>query len=531
MVINPRLVRLTAGLVPVLALGWSGSGTLARANPPPVAPKSAAVETVSQSKKATRDFLNRAAHAFNDITEQATPAVVSISTVKTITAEEAGFPGEFPEDLPFGDQAMPPEGGVPGNPGLSPEGPGRSMGIGSGIIIREDGLIMTNNHVVENAERITVTLNTDDKLPKGTDQTRTATLIGADAKSDLAILKIQKKSGDPARFPVLPFGNSTRMKVGDWAIAIGSPFGLSRSVSFGIISYIGRGDMGVLDIEDFIQTDAAINPGSSGGPLLNARGEVIGINTAIFSQGGSFTGIGFAIPSNLAQGIVAQLIQHGRVQRGWLGVSAQDLDEQLAGHFSVAKKQGALISNVNEKSPASEASIRAGDVILNYGGAPVRNSGELKALVGKTPSGKKVAVKILRKGSTKDLAVTIAEEPLPKKPIAQLAGQAAPAGAKPPKPSLESLGIAVEDIPAEIAEFLGSVADEGALVVGIRMGSAAFDAGLAPGDIILKANDTEISKAADLAKATGKLKAGQAAILYVQRGPKEKVFIPLKTTS
>ena len=334
------------------------------------------------------ELLTKASHVFNALAEKATPAVVSITTVKLLSPEQAIAEGEVsPGANPFEN---PPGLGGPG--GLNPHNSGSKpfekseqhvVGLGSGIVLRPDGVILTNSHVVDHAERIQVSLanigaDKDDK------NKYPAHLIGIDPKTDLAV--IQMDSG-PKNLPTLTFADSDALKVGDWAIAVGSPYGLRHSVTFGIISATGRAQMGILDTEDFIQTDAAINPGSSGGPLLDANGQIVGVNTAIFSQGGGFSGIGFAVPSKIAKEVSEQLITHGRMIRGWIGLSAQDLDQDLAKHFKAPSQQGALISEVGENGPAREAQFKTGDVVLKYNHQPVASATQFKSLVGKTKVG------------------------------------------------------------------------------------------------------------------------------------------------
>jgi serine protease Do len=374
--------------------------------------------------------------------------------------------------------------------------------------------------VVENAERVTVALDEKTKVQ--------AKVLGTDPKTDLAVIQIQSKQES---YPILSFGNSDQLQVGDWAIAIGSPFGLTQSVSFGIISAKGRGHMGILDIEDFIQTDAAINPGSSGGPLLNSRGEVIGVNTAIFSQGGGFMGIGFAVPSKIAKEVAEQIIANGRVKRGWIGVVAQDMTPELASYFRSSGKTGALISEVLPGSPAAGATIHRGDVILKYDGKEVTDATHLKAMVGKAVAGTKIPVEVSRRGANRNMTIKVSEQPAPPLPKTQMAGQvgkekdlAKSHGAK--------LGLAVEDVPPEVSQFLKiPPGTTGAMVIGVKPGSPAFEAGFAPGDIILSANDEAVRSAADFTRIMKKFRGKDISVFYVQRGPEEKVYVPVKGTA
>jgi serine protease Do len=453
--------------------------------------------------------------AFNEIAKKAVPAVVSISVIKNSKStlfgldeeDEDGLPGE----LPFDHHAAPPMGGE-----------GRAVGVGSGIFIRKDGMILTNHHVVENAERITVTL--DDKHKRG------ARVIGDDSKTDLAVIQLDtsKDKDGPKEFQTIEFGNSDSISVGDWAIAVGSPFGLNRTVTSGIISAKGRAQMGILDIEDFIQTDAAINPGSSGGPLLNVDGQMIGVNTAIFSQGGGFVGIGFAIPSRIAKEVADQLMTKGHVTRGYIGLSAQDLDPQLGRYFNVPKNNqgeqaGALVSDVQPNGPAQKAAIHPGDVVLKYGDQEVSGASQLKSLVGKTQAGSDVKLELRHEGKTEVKEVKILQQPGDKKTIQQ-AGQVAAGANNNSNPP--NLGLTVDDVPAEITRFLGMPQSAGALIVNVSPGSPAYDSGLMPGDIILKAGQTEVFGAKQFKKLSRQL-SKELTVLYVQRGPDEKIFVPV----
>ncbi|MCM2323465.1 MAG: trypsin-like peptidase domain-containing protein [Oligoflexia bacterium] len=445
------------------------------------------------------EVLTRTSVAFNDIAQKATPAVVSISVVKSPNARDAAAgPGAFPHDF-----------GIP-------DGDSRSYGIGSGLFVRPDGYILTNHHVIEDAEKVTVTLDEKHRVQ--------AEVIGSDPKTDLAVIRLK---GNRKDFPILNFGDSAEIKVGDWAIAIGSPFGLNRSVSSGIISAKGRAQMGILDTEDFIQTDAAINPGSSGGPLLNLRGDVIGINTAIFSQGSGFVGIGFAIPAKIAKEVSEQLIAHGRVLRGWVGVSAQDLDEDLAKFFQTAGSEGALISDVTPGGPAAKASLRAGDVIRKFDGEKITGATNLKSKVSETKSGSDVAIEVLRDGAVRQLKLHVAQQPVERKQLSQQAGRVA--GKK--SVARRGWGLMVEDIPMELAALLGFKNAEtptGALIVGVEPGSPAFEAGLSPGDVILRLDRTEVPDAKSFTALAKKRPHDSVSMLYVKRGPQEKIFVALK---
>jgi serine protease Do len=456
--------------------------------------------------------LTQAAGVINSVAERALPAVVSIATIRDVDPDEEAMemmgPGMAPFDLFEG-------------PRKSEHSPKLAANLGSGVVIDKSGLILTNHHVVEKAERITVVF---DEHHKGT-----GVVVGVDTKTDLALVKLKDPSQLPGITP-LAFGDSDHVKVGDWAIAVGSPFGLRRSVTVGIVSATGRGHLGSLDTEDYIQTDAAINPGSSGGPLLNSNGEIIGLNTAIFSQTGSFIGIGFAIPSKLAKEVALQLKDHGRVIRGWLGLTAQDLDPTLAKFFKSPGTQGALITDVESKGPAGAANLQPGDVIRSYNHVAIQSADHLRGLVAKTSRGDQVPLEIIRDGNHINQTVAVREAPEAPKPrqeAGQAPGQAAPS-------EDPNMGLSVREVIPELAEYLSLPPRSGALVVGVQPGSPAFDSGVMPGDIVLKASGEKIKGTQDLHRI---LRGAHAknVVLYIQRGDggffshgSQKLFVTLE---
>jgi serine protease Do len=279
----------------------------------------------------------------------------------------------------------------------------------------------------------------------------------------------------------------------------------------------------MLDVEGFIQTDAAINPGNSGGPLLNTRGEIIGINTAIFSQSGGFIGIGFSIPSRVAKQVSEDIIRFGHVIRGWVGMSAQDLDGDLAKYFKAAANQGALVSQIQPNGPAAKASLKVGDIVMKFGKSNIKSAAQLKTLVAKTNANSEVPVQIYREGKIRQVTIHVHEQPVPRPK--QMAGKvsASYTGGKP------YFGLSVQDIPVEFSQIFGLRPDAGALITDVKAGSPAFDAGLTAGDIILSANKTEVKNAQDFMGFMSHVKSkNDLAVLYVQRGPEEKIFVPLK---
>ena len=352
-------------LVSAAALGFGGA--MATKNETSASPR--AVDPVE-----TRN-------TFRSVAAQCAPAVVSIRVRKAVHAKSGSHPG------PFGS----PFGGPFGNPGSGPES---QWGQGSGFVIDPSGVIVTNHHVVRDGEEILVNLKSGRELR--------AELLGGDPKSDVAVLRIEASD-----LPHLTFADSADLEVGEWVVAIGSPFGLGETVTAGIVSAKGRTQVGIADHENFIQTDAAINPGNSGGPLLNLRGEVIGVNTAIFSRSGGYMGIGFAIPSNLAQRMTEQLVEDGVVDRGFLGVMIQSVTPDLAESFGLKGQRGALVAEVNDGSPASDAGLRPGDVITAVGDVEVKDAGSLRNAVALMAPGTSTEVTLVRDGVEKSLDLTI----------------------------------------------------------------------------------------------------------------------------
>jgi len=362
--------------------------------------------------------------------------------------------------------------------------------LGSGFIVRADGYIVTNNHVVDGATEIKV------KLADG--RTFPAQVIGRDKQTDLALLKI-----DASNLPVLPFGNSDALQVGQPVAAIGNPFGLQGTVTTGIVSAKGR-VIGEGPYDNFIQTDASINPGNSGGPLVNSSGEVIGINTAIFSQSGGSMGIGFAIPVNLAKSILPQLQAQGHVTRGWLGVSIQPVTPELATALQLPKDQGALVGQVLPHSPAQKAGVQPGDVIVQYAGHAIERASDLPLLVAETPIGQPAALQILRNGKSLTLTAQIAALPA-QQPVAAA-------------PSREQLGLTVQPLTPQLAQAAGvQGVTTGLVVTDVQDGSAAADAGIQPGDVITQVNRKPVTSVADLRQALQGEKAGAATLFQIHR--------------
>jgi serine protease Do len=374
----------------------------------------------------------------------------------------------------------------------------REQGLGSGVIISSDGYIITNNHVVEQADELTVSLP-DKRMFK-------ATVVGTDPKTDLAVIKI-----DATDLPTLTWGDSAQLQVGELVVAVGNPFGLTQTVTMGIISAVGRANMGIVDYEDFIQTDAAINPGNSGGALANLKGELIGINTAIFSQSGGYMGIGFAIPSSMAKNIFHSLVTHGKVVRGWIGVSIQEVTPDLAKQFGTRETTGALVADVLDESPASKAKFERGDIITAYHNTVVRDPTHLRALVAETAPGTTVHVSVLRDKDQKDLRVKIEE--LPKELAKVSASDRHQSGE-----GHALSGITVENVPNESGLFGKHKGRRGIVVTDIERESPAERAGLRVDDIIREVNRTPINDVQDFERLTAKLTPRRPVLLLIHRG-------------
>jgi len=367
----------------------------------------------------------------------------------------------------------------------------RQQGQGSGFIISKDGYILTNNHVVGEADRMTVTLADDREFE--------AKLIGTDPKSDVAVIKIEGNN-----FPVLPMGDSDRLAVGEWVIAIGNPFGLTHTMTVGVVSAKGRSQMGITDYEDFIQTDAAINPGNSGGPLLNLDGEVVGINTAIFSRSGGYMGIGFAIPIKMATYIQKQLVDTGKVTRGYLGVGIQDLTKDLATSFGLDDTDGVLVASVASGAPAQEAGLKTGDVIVSFDGNDIRDTNQLRNLVARTPVGRQVAVEVIRDKKPQQFSVEIGE--LPDRVLASADDSEL----------LKQLGFSVQDLTEELAYQLGYEGQEGVIVADVEPGSEADRLGLGQGTLIRQVNRQSVRNTAEFMQALRESEQSKRVLLLAQ---------------
>ena len=372
-------------------------------------------------------------------------------------------------------------------------------GMGSGFVIDKEGHILTNYHVVEGADEITVLLEAN-----GNEKEYTATLIGSDEKTDIALIKINADPNKPEEFPFLNLGSSKNLEVGEWVMAIGNPFGLSHTVTVGVVSALGR-SIGAGPYDEFIQTDASINPGNSGGPLINIEGDVIGINTAIISGNtGGNVGIGFAIPINIAKGILKDLKENGSVTRGWLGVMIQKITPELAKSFGLNQSEGALVGDVIPDGPAFKGGVKRGDVIVRFNGEDVKDMEDLPKIVAATTPNSVVDVEVIREGSKKILQVTI--EVLKDSQPLVVAKTADP------------LGMQVQDITKELAQSLQLEDTEGVLVSDVTPGNSAAESGIRRGDVIAEMNRNPVNSMKDYQRLLGSVKKGASVLFLVKRG-------------
>ena len=431
--------------------------------------------------------------SFADLAEHVGASVVNIKVTKVekMGGPSFGGPEGIDPNSPLGDFMQKFFGGQ------MPQGPRehREQGAGSGFIISKDGYIVTNNHVVEGATEVIVTLANKKEY--------TAKIIGRDPKTDVAVVKIEPKEA----LTVASLGDSDQLRVGEWVVAVGNPFGLSNTVTKGIVSAKNR-VIGAGPYDDFIQTDAPINPGNSGGPLFNLKGEVVGINTAIVPNG---QGIGFAVAVNTAKALIPQLESKGEVTRGYLGVAIQAITPELAKGLSLTNEQGALVAGVTKGSPAEAAGIKSGDVIVRFDGKDVAEVTTLPSLVAATPIEKAVPVTIRRNGTEQILSVTVGRMPGERAEVAdQTGGQAESASGK--------WGLALRDLDARLAQRAGVAPGDGVLVAAVQPDSAAARSGVRPGDVILEVNRHKVTSVAEAQAEAMKQEAGGSLLLLLKRG-------------
>ena len=446
-----------------------------------------------------------ASNIFVEIAKKQNPAVVNVSTKAKAGTAHKNFrvprpgPGQNESPDPFRDFY---DRFFGERPNQRPK-----RGMGSGFVIDKEGHILTNYHVIEGAGKIVVIL--DDN---GTEKEYTATLVGSDPKTDIALIKINRESGDNKDFPFLRLGSSENLEVGEWVVAIGNPFGLSHTVTVGVVSALGR-SIGAGPYDEFIQTDASINPGNSGGPLINIEGEVIGINTAIISGNtGGNVGIGFAIPINIAKGILKDLRERGTVTRGWLGVMIQKITPDLAKSFGLSQSEGALVGDVIPDGPAAKGGVKRGDVIVMFDGQQVKDMEDLPKIVAATIPNSVVDVEVIREGSQLTLRISIELlEDLQDTVVAKA----------------DLLGLQVQDITEGLAQSLKLESVEGVLVSDVTAGNAASEAGIRRGDVISEMNRSTVKDMRDYQNLLASVEKGSSVLFLIKRGG-STIYIAVK---
>jgi serine protease Do len=518
------LAALLTAAIPVLAQPQPAPGVPAPPSPLPAPPPGAAAPQASQAAPTPPVPLRGAPETFSPLARQLLPSVVNISTTQSRQAR-AGRPDapDIPQAPPgspfeeffrdFFNRQRPP--GAPGPEGRpdQPRPPRRAQSLGSGFIVDASGIVVTNNHVIDGADEINVILHDNTTLR--------AELLGTDPSTDLAVLRV--KTDIP--LTAVAFGDSDTAQVGDWVLAIGNPFGLGGSVTAGIVSARGR-DIRAGRYDDFIQTDAAINRGNSGGPLFNMSGQVVGINTAIYSPSGGSIGIGFAIPSNLGRNIVAQLRDAGRVRRGWLGVNIQQVTDEIAESLRVpGGVRGALVARAQDDGPAAKAGIRSGDVILRFNGHEVREMRGLPRIVAETPVGTEVPVVVWRDGREETVRVTLGE--LPSEP--QQAA-ATPGPAQPRPTELAGLGLRVAPLTPELRDRFSLRAEQrGVVILEVAPDSPAAERELRPGDVVVEVQQERVTTPQEMQEQIEKLRRqNRATALLLVESQSGQRFVPLR---
>ena len=451
------------------------------------------------------DVANALSTAFEQAAQQIMPSVVNISSVKRVKAQKRDKRSNDPAFEQFrkffGDDFADRFGPFQDQDQFS------QQGLGTGVIIDADGHILTNNHVIGEADEVTVSLTNHQKFK--------AKVIGTDPRSDLAVIQI-KASGLVAA----KLGDSDALRTGEWVVAAGNPFGLDNSITAGIVSAKGRSVVGGGQYEDFIQTDAAINPGNSGGPLVNLKGEVVGINSAIYTKSGGYMGIGFAIPIKMAKNVMQSLISKGKVVRGWLGIGIQDLTEDLAQSFNFAGSEGALVGHVEAGGPAQKAGLKQGDIIVRINGEKVRDINHLRNTVAATEPGSSIEIEVVRNGRKESFSVKAGELP---------AQSSAAIGEEEEQPSVD-IGLSLDNITADIARRLGLKSESGVIVKNVQPGSTAARAGLLPRDIIVSIDGKDINSVSDFNAAVTTDSLQKGLRIVVQTSNMER-FVFLKEDS
>lgn len=433
---------------------------------------------------------------FSPVVKSAAPAVVNISSSRVVRAPEGNPLGPADESILrrfFGEDFMR-QFRIPRER--------REHSLGSGVIVNSNGYILTNSHVVMGATNVKVALSDRREMP--------GKIIGVDPGTDIAVVKI-----DTDHLSVLPFGDSSKVEVGDIALALGNPFGLGRTVTMGIVSATGRGGLGIEDYEDFIQTDASINPGNSGGALINVRGELIGVNTAILSPSGGSLGIGFAVPSNMVRTVMDQIVKTGKVTRGYIGVSVQDITPELAAAMKIPQTRGALIGDLDPKGPAAQNGLQSGDVIVEADGKAIEDSRMLRLIVGSKAPGTQLSLRVLRNGQPRNVTVKLDELP-----VKETASTETPTRQKGSAPeTIQSrIGVAAVELTPEIAQHLKVPDDvKGVVVADVEEGSPAAEAGLQLGDVVQEVNHKPVHTVADFYSQLSAARGSNPILLLLNR--------------
>ena len=474
---------LVASMVLALALAgaWTGEHVLT--------PTTSTATAAMMAAAPAADPVTPTMPGFVGVAKAITPAVVNITPAQSTKTKTRRELRDQMEEF-FGSPFSPNGPGLPREPREH-----RGGGMGSGVILTSDGYIVTNNHVVEGVSEVTVTLPDKREF--------SGKVVGTDTKTDLAVVKI-----DGTNLPAAAWGDATSLQVGEYVLAVGNPFGLNSTVTLGIVSALGRGRMGITQYEDFIQTDAAINPGNSGGALVNAKGELVGINTAIYSQSGGNQGVGFAVPSSMAKPVAESLIKSGKVVRGYLGIGIQDVTSDLAKAFDLPKRAGVLVSDIVEGGPAEQAGLKQGDMITSFNGLPVDDPADLQRKVARATVGAALPLHVIRNGKALDMTVTVGEQADSVK-IAKADGA---------DESRVLAGVEVQPLDRQTAKELGVKGPaQGVVVTAVESDSPAEQAGLRRGDVIREINRKPVRSVKDYEQIGSSLKKDQKALLLIER--------------